>query len=378
MNTIQMVDLKSQYLKIKSEIDHALIQCVESTNYINGPEVKHFQESLEKYLNVKHVIPCANGTDALQIALMALGLELGDEIIVPAFTYVATAEAIAILGYIPVMVDVDSKTFNIDPAEIEKAITSKTKAIVPVHLYGQSADMDLIMNIANNHGLFVIEDNAQALGAEYKSTDGKLHKTGTIGHLGCNSFFPTKNLGCFGDGGAISTNDDNLAEKCRIIASHGQKKKYYHSVIGCNSRLDTLQAAILNVKIKYLDSYIKSRQNAARIYSEGLKGLKWLSIPLETPYAIHSFNQFTLIVKENLRDHLRQYLSENHIPTIVYYPLPLYKQEAFAGFVGDIMEMPITEYLCKSVLSIPMHTELTQEIQEYIIDIIKKFKQRPS
>jgi len=378
MNTIQMVDLKSQYLKIKSEIDHALIQCVESTNYINGPEVKHFQESLEKYLNVKHVIPCANGTDALQIALMALGLELGDEIIVPAFTYVATAEAIAILGYIPVMVDVDSKTFNIDPAEIEKAITSKTKAIVPVHLYGQSADMDLIMNIANNHGLFVIEDNAQALGAEYKSTDGKLHKTGTIGHLGCNSFFPTKNLGCFGDGGAISTNDDNLAEKCRIIASHGQKKKYYHSVIGCNSRLDTLQAAILNVKIKYLDSYIKSRQNAARIYSEGLKGLKWLSIPLETPYAIHSFNQFTLIVKENLRDHLRQYLSENHIPTIVYYPLPLYKQEAFAGFVGDKMEMPITEYLCKSVLSIPMHTELTQEIQEYIIDIIKKFKQRPS
>ena len=373
-----MVDLKSQYLKIKSEIDHALIQCVESTNYINGPEVKHFQESLEKYLNVKHVIPCANGTDALQIALMALGLELGDEIIVPAFTYVATAEAIAILGYIPVMVDVDSKTFNIDPAEIEKAITSKTKAIVPVHLYGQSADMDLIMNIANNHGLFVIEDNAQALGAEYKSTDGKLHKTGTIGHLGCNSFFPTKNLGCFGDGGAISTNDDNLAEKCRIIASHGQKKKYYHSVIGCNSRLDTLQAAILNVKIKYLDSYIKSRQNAARIYSEGLKGLKWLSIPLETPYAIHSFNQFTLIVKENLRDHLRQYLSENHIPTIVYYPLPLYKQEAFAGFVGDKMEMPITEYLCKSVLSIPMHTELTQEIQEYIIDIIKKFKQRPS
>ena len=374
MNAIQMVDLKSQYLRIKSEIDNALIQCVESTNYINGPEVKQFQESLEKYLNVKHVIPCANGTDALQIALMALGLEPGDEIIVPAFTYVATAEAIALLGYIPVMVDVDSKTFNIDPAEIEKAISSKTKAIVPVHLYGQSANMDLIMNIANKNGLFVIEDNAQALGAEFKSVDGKLHKTGTIGHMGCNSFFPTKNLGCFGDGGAISTNDDDLAEKCRIIASHGQKKKYYHSVVGCNSRLDTLQAAILNVKLKYLDNYINIRQKAAKFYSEALTGINWLSIPFETPSAIHTFNQYTLIVKENLRDKLQDYLQVNHIPTIIYYPLPLYKQEAFMGFVSDKMESPITESLCKSVLSIPMHTELTPKIQEHIIDTIKNFK----
>lgn len=374
MNNIQMVDLKSQYLKIKSEIDNALIQCVESTNYINGPEVKQFQESLATYLKVKHVIPCANGTDALQIALMALGLLQGDEIIVPAFTYVATAEAIALLGLTPVMVDVDGKTFNIDPKEIEKVITSKTKAIVPVHLYGQSTNMDQIMNIANNHGLIVIEDNAQSLGAEYKSTDGKVHKTGTIGHLGCNSFFPTKNLGCFGDGGAISTNDDNLAEKCRIIASHGQKKKYYHSVVGCNSRLDTIQAAILNIKLKHLDDYIKARQKAARAYSEALIGIDWISIPHSMPSAIHTFNQYTLIVRNGFRDNLQQYLNANHIPTMIYYPLPLYKQEAFSGFASDKIESPVTEYLCQSVLSIPMHTELTPDIQEYIIDIIKKFQ----
>lgn len=374
MIDIQMVDLKSQYFKIKSEIDDAIIHCVESTNYINGPEVKQFQESLARYLKVKHVIPCANGTDALQIAIMTIGLEQGDEIIVPSFTYVATAEAIALLGYTPVMVDVDNKTFNINPAEIENAITSKTKAIVPVHLYGQSADMELIMNIANDYSLYVIEDNAQALGAECKLADGKLLKTGTIGHLGCNSFFPTKNLGCFGDGGAISTNDDQLAEKCRIIASHGQKKKYYHSVVGCNSRLDTIQAAILNVKIKYLDDYIKSRQLAAKIYSEGLQRLNWLSIPFETQSAVHTFNQYTLIIKGNLRDNLQQYLYSNHIPTMIYYPLPLFKQEAFSGFVSDNSESPVTESLCKSVLSIPMHTEFTPEIQKRIIEIINNFK----
>jgi dTDP-4-amino-4,6-dideoxygalactose transaminase len=374
MNYIQMVDLKSQYLKIKTEIDNALVCCAESTNYINGPEVNQFQESLAKYLEVRHVIPCANGTDALQIALMAIGLHPGDEIIVPAFTYVATAEAIALLGLTPVMVDVDNRTFNIDPAEIKKAITSRTKAIVPVHLYGQSADMDQIVDIANNHGLFVIEDNAQALGAEYKSTDGKLRKTGTIGHLGCHSFFPTKNLGCFGDGGAISTNDDNLAEKCRMIASHGQKKKYYHSVVGCNSRLDTIQATILNVKLKYLDVYIKARQNAAKVYSNALGGLDWLLIPQETLSAIHTFNQYTLIVKENSRDRLQQYLQANDIPTIIYYPLPLYKQEAFSGLFSGNMRLSVTEYLCNSVLSIPMHTELTPVIQKQINDAILNFK----
>ena len=374
MHTIQMVDLISQYLKIKPEIDTALIGCVEATNYINGPEVKQFQQSLAKYLNVKHVITCANGTDALQIALMALGLQQGEEIIVPAFTYVATAEAIALLGLKPVMVDVDQKTFNINPSEIEKAITSKTKAIIPVHLYGQSADMEAVMNIANEYGLYVIEDNAQALGAEYTFSDGKSFKTGTIGNMGCHSFFPTKNLGCFGDGGAITTNDDKLAEKCSMIASHGQKKKYYHSVLGCNSRLDTIQAAILNVKLNYLDEYIKARQLAAKYYSEALKGLDWLDIPQERPEAFHTYNQYTLIVKDNQRDNLQQHLQSLQIPTMIYYPLPLYQQEAFKQFVPYGIILPVTECLSRSVLSIPIHTEMTEDILSRITDALKSFK----
>lgn len=374
MQTIQMVDLKSQYLKIKTEIDTALISSVEAANYINGPEVKQFQESLAKYLNVKHVIPCANGTDALQITLMALGLQQGDEIIVPAFTYVATAEAIGLLGLKPVMVDVDRKTFNIDPAEIEKALTPKTKAIVPVHLYGQSADMETVLNIATKYNLFVIEDNAQALGAEYTFSDRKSFKTGTIGNMGCHSFFPTKNLGCFGDGGAITTNDDELAEKCSMIGSHGQKKKYYHSVLGCNSRLDTVQAAILNVKLNYLDEYIKARQLAAKYYSDALKGIDWLDIPQERPEAFHTYNQYTLIVKDNLRDNLQQHLQSHQIPTMIYYPLPLYQQEAFKQFVPYDIKLPVTEYLCRSVLSIPIHTEMTEDILSRITDSIKSFK----
>lgn len=374
MQTIQMVDLKSQYLKIKSEIDTALIGCVESTNYINGPEVKQFQESLAKYLNVKHVICCANGTDALQITLMALGLQQGDEIIVPAFTYVATAEAIGLLGLKPVMVDVDCNTFNIDPAEVEKAITPKIKAIVPVHLYGQSADMETVLNIAIKYNLFIIEDNAQALGAEYTFSDGKTFKTGTIGHMGCHSFFPTKNLGCFGDGGAITTNDDELAEMCRMIASHGQKKKYYHSVLGCNSRLDTVQASILNVKLNYLDKYINARQLAAKYYTETLKGIDWLDIPQERPGAINTYNQYTLIVKDNQRDNLQQHLQSLQIPTMIYYPLPLYQQEAFKQFVPNGISLPVTEYLCRSVLSIPIHTEMTEDVLIRITDSIKSFK----
>ncbi|MFA5849840.1 MAG: DegT/DnrJ/EryC1/StrS family aminotransferase [Bacteroidales bacterium] len=374
MQPIQMVDLKSQYQKIKTEIDEALINCVESTNYINGPEVIQFQEDLMKYLGVKHVIPCANGTDALQIAIMALGLNRGDEIIVPAFTYVATAEAIALLGLVPVVVDVDSKTFNIDPAKIENAITPKTKAIVPVHLFGQSADMEAVLMVAKKYELFVIEDNAQALGADYKLVNGNLSKTGTIGHIGCYSFFPTKNLGCFGDGGAISTNDDLLAEKCKMIANHGQKKKYYHSVVGCNSRLDTMQAAILTVKLKYLDSYIKARQETAKIYYAELDGIDWLSLPYQSSSAIHTFNQFTLIVKENLRDDLQKYLISKQIPTIIYYPLPLYKQEAFLDYSQNIQTLPITESLCQTVLSIPIHTELSIETQKYITDSIRNFR----
>ncbi len=370
---IQMVDLKSQYLKIKNEIDTALICCVESTNYIKGPEVKLFEENLGKYLNAGNVISCANGTDALQIAFMALDLKPGDEVIIPAFTYVATAEAIALLGLTPVMVDVDPGTFNISVEEIEKAITPKTKAIVPVHLYGQSADMEPIMQLAKEHGLFVVEDNAQALGAEYTYPNGTVKKTGAIGHIGCNSFFPTKNLGCFGDGGALTTNDPDLAEKCRMISTHGQKRKYYHEVIGCNSRLDTVQAAVLNVKLIYLDEYIAARQKAAEYYYQNLNGLDWITLPLKANYANHTFNQFTLKLKHGKRDQLQEHLKQNGIPSIIYYPFPLYKQPAFQKYSLPDFKLENTEYLCNAVLSIPMHTELNVEIQDYIIDIIHKF-----
>lgn len=368
-----MVDLESQYLKIKTEIDDALIRCVESSNYINGPEVKQFQESLKTYLNVKHVIPCANGTDALQIAIMALELEPGDEIIVPAFTYVATAEAIALLGFKPVMVDVNPNTFNIDTSGIMKAITARTKAIIPVHLYGQSANMEVIMQLAKEHDLYVIEDNAQALGAEYIFADGTRKKTGTIGHIGCNSFFPTKNLGCFGDGGAISTNDDRLAEKCRIIASHGQKKKYYHSVVGCNSRLDTIQAAILNIKLKYLPEYLQARQHVALFYENAFKNISEFECPQRDPNAIHTFNQFTIKIKNGERDKVKQYLEVHNIPSIIYYPLPLYRQEAFQKYSSPDFRLENTEQLCDSVLSLPMHTELNEETLKYITQTLKKY-----
>ncbi|HSO89044.1 MAG TPA: DegT/DnrJ/EryC1/StrS family aminotransferase [Draconibacterium sp.] len=370
---IQMVDLHRQYLKIKTEIDTALINCVESTNYIKGPEVKLFEENLAGYLSTSHVISCGNGTDALQIAFMALDLKPGDEVIIPAFTYVATAEAIALLGLIPVMVDVEQETFNISVKEIENAITPKTKAIVPVHLYGQSSNMEAIMQLAEKHGLFVIEDNAQALGAETVYSDGTIKKTGTTGHIGCHSFFPTKNLGCFGDGGALSTNDPDLAEKCRMISTHGQKRKYYHEVIGCNSRLDTIQAAILNVKLKYLDEYIAARQKAAEYYFQNLDNQDWIILPGKVTYAVHSFNQFTLMVKNGKRDELQEYLKANGIPSIIYYPLPLYKQPAFQKFSEPGFTLKNTEQLCNSVLSIPMHTELTTEIQDYIIKNIRKF-----
>lgn len=372
MSSIQMVDLKSQYLKIKDEIDSALINCVESTRYIKGPEVVQFENNLAEYLNVKYVIGCGNGTDAIQISLMALNLNPGDEIIVPAFTYVATAEAIALLKLIPVMVDVNLEDFNIATEEIEKAITPKTKAIIPVHLYGRSADMNPIMEIAKKHELFVIEDNAQALGTEYSISEGVSQKTGTIGHLGCNSFFPTKNLGCFGDGGAITTNDSALAEKCRMIAAHGQKKKYHHSVIGCNSRLDTIHAAVLIVKLKYLDKFIATRQEAADYYYDELSGVDGITLPARSKNANDTFNQFTLKVENGKRDKMQSYLKENGIPSIIYYPLPLYKQEAFKIYAPD-SDLPNTEELCNSVLSIPMHTELNTDIQDEIIQTIKDF-----
>ncbi len=370
---IQMVDLKGQYLKIKREIDQGILDCLESTEYINGTAVKQFQKDFESYLDVKHVIPCANGTDALQIAMMALGLQPGDEVICPAFTYVATAEVIGLLGLKPVMVDVLPDTFNIDPSCIEQFITPKTKAIVPVHLYGQSADMESIMAIAKKHNLFVIEDNAQAIGADYTFSSGEVKKTGTIGHIGCTSFFPSKNLGCYGDGGALLTNNDDLAQTIRIIANHGQEKKYYHKVLGCNSRLDTIQAEILKVKLKYLDTYSKARNEMAAYYDEGLKNIPGVTIPKRFSQSTHVFHQYTLLIKNGKRDTLQNYLEEKSIPSMIYYPLPLYKQEAFQKYVEPDFSLPVTEKLCQEVISLPIHTEFKPEISDKIINEIQIF-----
>lgn len=370
---IQMVDLKGQYDKIKEAVNTEIQKCLDNTAYINGPAVKDFQENFEKYLNVKHVIPCANGTDALQIAMMALDLKPGDEVICPAFTYVATAEVIGLLGLKPVMVDVDPNTFDIELEGLEQYITNKTKAIVPVHLYGQSANMEKIMEFAGKHSLFVIEDNAQAIGSDYTFSDGTLKKTGTIGHIGCTSFFPSKNLGCYGDGGAIMTNDDQLAAKIRMIANHGQEKKYYHKVLGCNSRLDTLQAAVLNVKLQYLDSYSEARNKMAGYYDKHLTGTEGLEIPARSDNSTHVFHQYTLKVKNGKRDALQKYLSEKNIPSMIYYPLPLYKQEAFTQYVTSHFSLPVTEMLCQEVISLPIHTEFNQEVSDFVISEIKNF-----
>jgi dTDP-4-amino-4,6-dideoxygalactose transaminase len=372
-NNIQMVDLKGQYLKIKDEVDSAVIKCIEEAKYINGPDVKEFEFTLSKYLGVKHVISCANGTDALQIAMMALGLKEGDEVICPAFTYVATAEVIGLLGLTPVMVDVDSQTFNITPEYIESAITSKTKAIVPVHLFGQSCDMEAIMKIAKKYDLYVIEDNAQAIGANYTFSNGEQMKTGTIGNIGCTSFFPSKNLGCFGDGGALFTNNDDLAIKIRMIANHGQEKKYYHKVLGCNSRLDTIQASILNIKLKHLDSYSVNRNIIADEYDKAFARLQDLIVPKREESSSHVFNQYTLIVKNGLRDQLKTYLEEHNVPSMIYYPLPLYKQDAFKNYYNSISNFDTTEMLCNSVLSLPIHTEVNMDHINYIISKVKSF-----
>ncbi len=370
---VQMVDLKSQYEKIKDEINAGIQECIDTTAFINGPAVKEFQQDFEKYLKVKHVIPCANGTDALQIAMMALDLKPGDEIICPAFTYVATAEVIGLLGLKPIMVDVDEHTFDIELEGLEKYLTPNTKAIVPVHLYGQSANMEKILKFAEKHNLFVIEDNAQAIGSDYTFTDGTIKKTGTIGHIGCTSFFPSKNLGCYGDGGALMTNDDDLASKIRMIANHGQEKKYYHKVLGCNSRLDTIQAAILKVKLKNLDHYSAARNKMAAYYDENLKDVTEIQIPKRAKNATHVFHQYTLKVKNGKRDELQKYLAEKNIPSMVYYPLPLYKQEAFQKYVKENYSLPVTEKLCSEVISLPIHTEFNQEVSDYIISEIKNF-----
>ena len=363
-----MVDLKTQYLHIKDAVDTAVLSCIESTAFINGPAVKTFQADLEAYLGVKHVIPCANGTDALQIAMMALGLQPGDEVIVPSFTYVATAEVIALLGLTPVMIDVCPETFNITAALVAPAITERTRAIVPVHLFGQAADMERIMALAKAHNLYVIEDNAQAIGADYTFSDGTIAKTGAIGHVGCTSFFPSKNLGCYGDGGAIFTNDDALAAKLRMVANHGQSVQYYHDVVGVNSRLDSIQAAILSIKLAKLDEYSAARQQLAAAYDAAFAEIPALVIPKRNPQSTHVFHQYTLQVLNGKRDSLKAFLQTKKIPAMIYYPVPLYDQKAFG--VSPKPNHPVTEHLCSTVLSLPMHTEMTEEVRTYIIESV--------
>ena len=370
---LQMVDLLGQYKKIKNEIDKAVIEVIESSAYINGPKVKQFQQNLEKYLDVKHVIPVANGTDALQIALMGLGLKPGDEVIVPAFTYVATAEVIALLKLTPIMVDVDPDTYNLTGEIFEKAITSKTKAVVPVHLFGQTADMENIIKIAKKYNIAVIEDNAQAIGAIYTYNDGTQKQAGTIGDIGTTSFFPAKNLGAFGDAGAIFTNNDHLANEMRMIANHGQSKRYYHDRIGVNSRLDSIQAAVLDIKLKYLDDYANARRKAADYYDKAFKDIEEIQTPIRSENSTHVFHQYTMRIKNGKRDELNQYLNSKEIPNNIYYPVPLYEQEAFSHLAGAIDFLPATDMLCKEVISLPIHTEMTEEIQDIIIEAVRNF-----
>ena len=379
-----MVDLVGQYLKIKDEVDVSMQAVINTSQFINGAKCKEFSCNLANFTGAAHAITCANGTDALQIALMALGLQRGDEVIVPAFTYVATAEVIALLGLIPVLVDVQWDTFNIDPEKIEEAITPRTRAIVPVHLFGQCADMSRIMEIAAKHNLYVVEDNAQAIGAQWKGTIGGREnpQSGTIGDIGCTSFFPSKNLGCFGDGGAMFTNNSDLAQKLNCIANHGQKVKYHHSMIGCNSRLDTLQAAVLDVKLKHLDEYIASRQRAAAYYLNELASVEGIELPVTADYTTHVYHQFTIKVEEGKRDALKEFLAKKEIPSMIYYPLPLQRQEAYmpiakvaggaAALEGEEKLRVATE-LSGRVLSLPMHTELSEEQLHYICRGIKAF-----
>ncbi len=368
-----MVDLKGQYLNIKSEVDNAIQSVIDRTQFIKGSDVKEFEQNLAEYLQVKHVISCANGTDALQIAMMALALKPGDEVIVPVFTYIATAEVIGLLGLVPVMVDVDPSTFCIDVAQVAAKITSKTKAIVPVHLFGQCANMEELMKVAVSNNLFVIEDTAQAIGANYTFKNGDVIIAGCIGDIGTTSFFPSKNLGCYGDGGAMFTNDDKLAEKIRMICNHGQKVQYVHDVIGVNSRLDTIQAAILNVKLARLREYEKARNRAAERYDRILCDCDWLEIPERNSQSTHVFHQYTLKIKggKEIRDNLRKSMAENGIPTMIYYPIPLHLQKAFATEDLGVGSFPVSEILCDSVLSLPIHTEMTEQMVLSITDNLK-------
>jgi len=370
----QMVDLVGQYKKIKPEVDAAIQEVVESAYFINGPQVKQLQANLENYLGVKHVIPCGNGTDALQVALMALNLEPGDEVITTSFTFIATAEVIALLKLTPVLVDVDPDTFNIDPKAIEAAVTPKTKAIIPVHLFGQCADMHAIKGIAKKHDLYVIEDTAQAIGADYTCTkSGRVRKAGTIGHIGCTSFFPSKNLGAYGDGGAIFTDDDKLAEQMRVVVNHGMAVRYYHDYIGVNSRLDTIQAAILDIKLKHLDEYAIARQKAANYYNQAFANHPKLKTPETASFTTHVFHQYTLVLNNVDREGLMKHLADKGIASAVYYPVPLHLQKAYIDPRYNEGDFPVTEALAKSVISLPIHTELTEGIQKEIAEAVLEY-----
>ena len=372
MNKIQMVDLKGQYNNIKSEVDKAVIDVIESGQFINGPSVNDFSNNLSKYLGVNHVIPCANGTDALQVALMALDLNPGDEVITTDFTFASSVEVIALLGLKPVLVDVEIDTFNIDFNKIKKAITNKTKAIIPVHLFGQTAEMKKIMDIANKNNLFVIEDNAQAIGSVYRNNNEKV-KAGTIGHIGTTSFFPSKNLGCYGDGGAIFTNDDDLAVKMKGLVNHGMYKRYYHDLVGVNSRLDSIQAAILDIKLKNLDQYNASRRNSAKIYSEMINSKNIIKPIIKYEDDSHVFHQYTLRLINGKRDQIVKFLNENGVPCGIYYPVPLHNQNAYKSKRYIESDFSVTNQICSEVFSLPMHSELSEDQQNFISDLVNEF-----
>jgi UDP-2-acetamido-2-deoxy-ribo-hexuluronate aminotransferase len=375
MDKIQMVDLQKQYLHIKKDIDAAIQEVIDQAVFINGRAVKDFQEDLQNYLCVKHVVPCANGTDALQIAMMALGLKPGDEVIAPDFTFIATVEVVGLLGLKLVVADVDPRTFNLSPSAVEAAITPRTKAIVPVHLFGQCANMDELTSLANKHGITLIEDLAQANGAEYTFRNGEKRMAGTMGKVGCTSFFPSKNLGCFGDGGALMTNDDDLAATIRSIANHGMKTRYYHDTIGVNSRLDTIQAAVLKVKLRHLNEYNQARQEAAAFYDRVFSGQPNLEIPYRNPASTHIYHQYTLKILDTHRNGLKEHLEKKGIPSIVYYPVPLHLQKAYENLGYREGDFPVTEQLCKCVLSLPMHTEMDEVQLEFITgSVLEYFK----
>ena len=377
MKKIQMVDLISQYEKIKPEVVSAVTEIMDKAQFINGPDVKEFQTELATYLGAEHVIPCANGTDALQIAMMALDLKPGDEVITPSYTYIATTEVIGLLRLKPVFVDCEKDSFNISPAAIEKAITPKTKAIVPVHLYGQACDMEAIMQIAEKHNLYVIEDNAQAIGSDYTFKDGTKKKTGTIGHIGCTSFFPSKNLGCYGDGGALCTNDEALAEKLRMVANHGQSKRYYHDRVGCNSRLDSIQAAVLRIKLRRLDEYISARRNAAAYYDNFFKDVEAIKTPTRNDFSNHVFHQYTLQLTDDIdRDGLVEFLASKDIPAMIYYPVPAHRQKMFAELDTECGDLTVTDWLTTRVFSLPMHTELSEDQLEFICNAVKEYLEK--